>query len=253
MRRTMLALALLATAAASASTEEAQPNPELVLRDLAIANRQLDRTRIASLLESIREIGHATRNPSVVDPLARELTKSLKVCKRDGGTQLDVVHALGELRSKPGAAALKRLAFRKKVKKEREAALQAAAIQALSRMQEKSFVRGFIEQAKSRNLLVASAAYDSLASYSEAPGRLRKEITEFLVKRLALEYPAYSQSSGKWISEEKQQRWREVSPRIVASLQAVTGESSISAVDDWNMWWNENKSRPKAWKRKPVS
>ena len=253
MRRTMMALALLAGAAAGASTEDTDPGPERVLRDLTEANRKRDTTRIASLLESIREVGRSTRDPKVLDPLARELIKALKVCKRDSGTRLDVVHALGELRSKPGAAALKRLAFRKNAKRERDAVLQAAAIEALSKMRDEKLARGIMEQAKSRNLVVAVAAYASLTAYAEAGGRTRKELTGFLVKRLALEYPSYSQSSGKWISEEKQTRWREVAPRIIASLQAVTGQSNITGVDDWRTWWNENRRRPQAWRAKPVS
>ena len=109
----------------------------------------------------------------------------------------------GRLRSKKGIAALKRIAFQKKVKSDRKASLQAKALVALARSVDPKQIAAFKDQAGNRNAVVAAAAYKSLGMYGTASGKTRRRVAEILMKRISGEFPRFSIGNGKRVSPAK--------------------------------------------------
>jgi hypothetical protein len=175
-----------------------------------------------------------------------ELAKSLKVCKGNWGHLRKIVLALGEFRSKKGASTLKRIAFQKNARSEDEESLQAAAIDAIAMARDPRYLNGLAEMCKHKSRLTAKAAYRAFRHYGPAQGKTRRKVAQILMKRLDMEYP--SSSSGKSASQEKQDRWAELSPVIVETMQAICRIATITDIDTWREWWKENGDKAKTWK-----
>jgi len=243
----MLAIWGLALASQAAAAGEEGTG---LVEKAAAANKAKDAHALKAVLANVPAEGAAGANTALSGPLAVSLAQSLRVFKSDRDLRMEIVDALGKLRTKRAKSALKRIALRRKVKDPQEQELQARALLALGKFQEPGLIEGIGKQAKTRSLVVATADYRCFASYEGASGRVRKRVAEFLMKRMELEYPAYSNSNGKWISAEKRQRWRAVSSAIVRSLQAVTGQETINDIGTWREWWRENKASRRAWSDK---
>ncbi|MGH7162475.1 MAG: HEAT repeat domain-containing protein [Planctomycetota bacterium] len=272
MRRTVLALLLLGWFAlaqeeggkeegqeeeggeeAAEEGEEGKPEAEKpppapgdgakLLTDLAAANEAKDPLKVAGLLPAIGEFGKTTKNAAEADALAEELVKSLAF--KDDDVKSKVVQTLGELRSKKAAGALKRI-IAKKTKDEREEELVAKAVLSLGMLADPANLKDFEDAAKNRSVPIAKAAYEALKRYGTAKGKVRKDVAEMLMKRLDAEYPSSGGQQGKSVGEEAQKRWTAVSGLIVASLQSVCRQTTITDVENWREWWKENKKKP--WK-----
>lgn len=253
----IFALAIMIAGLGATAVAEDQPaegdagaNEGLALAaKVAKANAEKDSTEISGLCEDILTFAKSAKSAAEVDPVAAELVKSLKVAKGNWGTLRKIVGALGELRSKVGAKALKRLAFQKKPKNENFAELQATALIAISLMRDPKLIEKIGDQMKSRSIPVAKAAMAAFKNYSPAPGKTRKKVAELIMKRMQAEKPSAGQGGG--VSAEAQQRWQVVSPVIVETMQAICRQPTISDVDNWDEWWRENKKKKSAWKDPP--
>jgi hypothetical protein len=220
-------------------------DPVKVISDLTLANAAEDVPRIDEAAKEALRWGQAgAKDEAQAETMAKELTLSIKAAKGNWGTLDVIVKALGELRTKEGAKALKKLAFQKKAKDEQHEKLQATAIVALGKLADPREVAGFEEVAKHDSKLVAKAAYEALGCYGTAKAKVRKEVVELLMKRMDMEYPA--SKDGKAASAEKQERWTDVSPAIVSALKALCRDNTINDIDNWREWWKENKKKP--WK-----
>jgi len=215
-----------------------------LLKDLIEANAAKDPAKIAALLAPIANVGKTSKAEAEVDALAVELAKSLQL--KDLDLQKKVLETFAELRSKKAAGALKRIAFDKKVEGEKEEEVKAKALVAIGTLRDPGNIEAIVDAAKDRSVIVAKGAYEALKSYATAKGAVRHDVAEHLMKRLDAEYPAAP--DGKKVGEEARKRWAEVSPLIVAALQAVCRQDTIVEIDNWREWWKENKKNPKAWK-----
>lgn len=224
------------------------PDPARVLTDLTMANVVKDVSKIDFVCKDIIEVARTSKNQEVIDAIVRELQTSLKICKGNWGTLGRIVDALGELRTKDGAKVLKKIAGEKNPEEGDEEMLTAKAVLALAMMGDTRNMKLIEDQMKSRSVKVAKAAYEGMKHYADAKGRDRKKVVEALMKRIEAEYP--SQGQGGNVSEEQRARWNEVSPVIVASLQAVTHQPTINDLENWREWWKENKRNAKTWKDK---
>ena len=247
MQRRVLA-AILATTIAAGHVAADEAALTKLLGDLTAANEARDIGKITGLLKKIQEAGKDSKEREAVDALAAELAKSLKVCKRDFNALRDVIEALGDLRSKKGESALKRIAFKKDAKDEQAEDLQSTALVALGKTANTRLLNGIADQTKNRKNTIARGAYTALGSYGTTSGKTRKKVAEVLMKRLQGEYP--SRGGGKRVSPVKRQRWRELAQTIIRSLQKVCHQPEINDVANWKQWWKENKANRKAWKDK---
>jgi hypothetical protein len=239
-----------------AGKEEAKPeaapatniDPQKVLGDLTLCNASKDVAGIDAAAKQVLAWAKGNKDETMAESLAKELGDSLKAAKGNWGTLTVVVQALGELRAKEGAKTLKKLAFQKRVKDEQEEKLQATALVGLGLYADPRDVGGFEEASKSDTLVVAKAAYEAFLGYEHAKAKVRKQCAEVLMKRVEMEYPSSGGQGGKTVSSEKQERWGEVSPIIVKSMQAICGPDTktINDIDNWREWWKENKKKP--WK-----
>jgi hypothetical protein len=221
-------------------------DPKKLIGDLILANAAKEVTKIDLLAKEALAWAKGAKDEATVEMMAKELTESLKVAKGNWGTLNTIVDALGELRSKEGAKALKRYAFKKEAKDEAEEKFQASAIKALGKLADPKEIGAFEDASKSSSKIIAKAAYEALGSYGPAKGKVRRQCAEILMKRLEMEYPA--SKDGKAASTEKQERWGEVSPVMVAAMKALTREATINDIDNWREWWKENKKSNKPWK-----
>ena len=230
--------------------EGAAPDPGRLLSDLSVANASKDTLKIASLTGPIAEAGKTSKDQASLDALAAELHTSLKLCKGNWGTLGKIVDAMGELHSKKTLSTLKRIAYKKKTKNADEENLQAKAIDAIAKLRDSRQIKPLGELTKNRTLAVAKAAYKAFRHYGTEKGRVRRNIAELLMKRIEMEYPSSGGQRSTNVSEEKQKRWGQVSPVIVASLQAICRQPTINDIDNWREWWRENKKNPRAWRDK---
>lgn len=224
-------------------------DPARLLNELTMANKAKDPGKISSLLKGISEAGKTSKDKKVIDALAKELGKSLKVCKGNWGTMRTIADTLGELRTKNAVHVLKRYAYQKKVKDENQESVQIQALLAIGKAADPRQIEPLSDQCRNRKLKVAKAAYEAFKHYGTASGKTRKRCAEVLMKRLEAEYPSSGgQQGGGTVSQEAQERWQELANVIVASMQAVCREPTINDVDNWREWWKENKRRSSAWK-----
>jgi len=221
-------------------------DPKKILADLTLANAAKEILKIDAAAKDALVWAKGAKDEENVEAIATELVDSLKVAKGNFGTLYVVAEALGELRTKDGAKALKRLAFQKKVKDAQEEKLQAIALVGIGKFGDAKDVSAFEEVSKSDSVVVAKAAYEALGLYGNAKAKVRKQAAELLMKRLDMEYPSSGGQGGKSVSAEKQARWGEVSPAMVGSMKALCREPTINDIDNWREWWKENKKKP--WK-----
>jgi len=221
-------------------------DPAKIISDLTLANAAKDVPRVDAAAKDALRWAAGAKDEAQAEAIAKELGDSLKVAKGNSGTLDIIVKALGELRTKDGAKTLKKLAFQKKVKDEQEEKLQATAIVALGKAADPRDISAFEEISKSDSKVIAKAAYEAFGCYGPAKAKVRKQCVESLMKRLELEYPSSGGQGGKSVSPEKQERWGDVSPVMVASMKALCRDATINTIDDWREWWKENKKKP--WK-----
>lgn len=221
-------------------------DPQKIIADLTLANAAKDVGRIDSAAKEALAWAKGAKDEATAETLATELTDSIKAAKGNYGTLNVVVEALGELRTKEGLKALKKIAFQKKAKDAQDEKLQGLALVGVGKFGDAKDVAAFEDASKSDSVVVAKGAYEALGLYGPAKAKVRKQCVELLMKRVDMEYPSSGGQGGKNVSAEKQARWAEVSPTIVGSLKALCRENTINDVDNWREWWKENKKKP--WK-----
>jgi hypothetical protein len=221
-------------------------DPKKIIADLTLANAAKDVMRIDAAAKEALAWAKGAKDEATAETLAIELADSIKAAKGNYGTLNTVVEALGELRTKEGLKALKKLAFQKKTKDAQEEKLQGYALMGVGKFGDPKDVAAFEEASKSDSTIVAKAAYEALGLYGPAKAKVRKQCVELLMKRLDMEYPSSGGQGGKSVSAEKQARWTEVSPAMVSSMKALCREATINDIDNWREWWKENKKKP--WK-----
>ncbi len=233
-----------------APSAAAPVDPKKIISDLTLANLGKDVTKIDIAAKEALAWARGAKDEATIETLANELSESLKIAKGNWGTLTVIVEALGELRSKEGSKALKRLAFKKEAKDESEEKLQAAAIRGLGKMADTKEITAFEEATKSNSKLIAKAAYEALGSYGTAKGKVRRSCAEILMKRVEMEYPSSGGQGGKNVSAEKQERWTELAPVIISSMKNLCGDETktLNDIENWREWWKENKKSSKPWK-----
>lgn len=87
-------------------------------------------------------------------------------------------------------------------------------------------------------LFIAKAA-EALVQFQEAPGELRHEATETMVKLLAEYYEATITDKE---DIEAQEKYRKVGRSMMNALEALTGVSQSQPLD-WVKWWNDHKKK----------
>ena len=242
----------LLLAASIVSADETGPDAAKLLNDLSAANAAKDVTAISSLLKPITEMAQRAKDTKLLDPIAKELVTSYKVCKGNWGTMRQILDTLGELRSKKGLSLLKKTAFQKSVKNDNYLKLQVRAIAAIGKFGEAKYIEPLIDESKKRETKLALAAYETFKNYGTAKGKTRKRVAEELMKRLEAENPYKTSGNANAgpVGDEQIKRWGQISKPIVASLQAVCREDTINDLDNWREWWKENKKSRTAWKDK---
>jgi len=223
-------------------------DPAKILSDLTLANAAKDLPRVDAAAKQALAWAKSAKDEDLIESMTKELADSLKVAKGNWGTLYTIMEAIGELHHKAGAKILKKYATQKRVKLPEEEKLQAIAVIGLGRMADPRDINTLAEISKNDSTPVAKAAYQAFASYANAKGKVRKQCAETLMKRLDMEYPSSGGQGGKSVSAEKQERWKELSPAIVSSMQAICRQPTIPDIENWREWWRENKKNARAWR-----
>lgn len=240
---------LLILAASLVRAEDGQPvDVAKLLTDLSVANAIKDTGKIDLLLKDVIEAGQTSKETAVLEAIAKELNTSWKVVKGNWGTMGKIIEAQGYLGQKPGLKLLKKIALQKKAKTSDDEVLQGKALLSLGMYRDPRNVDKIADMCKHKSMEVAKAAYQAYKHYGPAKGKVRKKCAEVLMKRLDMEYPsAGGQGSGN-VSAEQQERWAQLSPIVIESMQAVCRQPTINDINNWREWWKENKKSRDAWK-----
>jgi len=91
-------------------------------------------------------------------------------------------------------------------------------------------------------LFIAKAA-DALALFNDAPGSVRRDIVEKMVKLYA-QYSEDAESDQQ--DQEKQEKFRKTSGSLAKALEALTGTQQRTPTD-WNTWFNSHKTDKDVW------
>jgi len=91
-------------------------------------------------------------------------------------------------------------------------------------------------------LFIAKAA-DALAMFNDAPGKVRRDIVEKMVKLYA-QYSEDAESDQQ--DQEKQEKFRKTSGSLAKALEALTGTQQRTPTD-WNTWFNNHKTDKAVW------
>jgi hypothetical protein len=220
---------------------------ELILKLEVAMEGKGDLDMIDKLCRRIQDFAKTSKDQIQIDTLATMLHKALK--KRDMLLKLKILETLGVLQSPKSTKVLKRYAF-VKAKKDDAVKLKAVAVAAIAKYRDPKNIAKLGDAMKSRDMTTARNAIKGMEHYRNAKGKHRKKIAELLMKRLAGERPsAGGQGSGN-ISAEQTARWNKLAPVIVSSMQAITRETTISELENWQDWWKENKNSRKVWRDK---
>lgn len=90
---------------------------------------------------------------------------------------------------------------------------------------------------------VVVGAGNALRFYDEAPGKIRKECTEKLVKAVE----SYRSRSNGGENIDGPRIWGKVKGPLMAALQSITGQNIRTSLD-WTKFWNNNKNNKAMWK-----
>lgn len=89
---------------------------------------------------------------------------------------------------------------------------------------------------------IAKAA-DALALFNDAPGPVRRDVVERMVKLYA-QYSEDAESDQQ--DQEKQEKFRKTSGSMAKALEALTGTQQRTPTD-WNTWFNKHKTDKAVW------
>ena len=218
---------------------------ELILKLEVAMEGKGDLDMIDKLCTRIQDFAKTSKDQIQIDTLATMLHKALK--KRDLLLKLKVLETLGELQSPKSRKVLKKYAF-VKARKDDAIKLQARAIVAIAKYADPKNIAGLADAMKSRDVNTARNAIRGMENYRNAKGKYRKKIAELLMKRLAGERPSAGKQGGGSAGAEQMARWDKLAPVIVSSMQAITRETTISELANWQDWWKEYKNSKKIWR-----
>jgi hypothetical protein len=122
--------------------------------------------------------------------------------------------------------------------------LYSAAFRALKKLADpsKGTVAELVEYLKYKDDMVVAKACDAMSGYKAAPGKVRKELFEELVKQSEGVFAGSKQADNKTALR----KWNTIQPNVVAALQALSGQQ-LSDPAAARAWFNDNKKNDKVW------
>lgn len=150
-----------------------------------------------------------------------------------------MAYALGQM-GPDGADYLWKAFADKRVSRDYE--FQALCVEQVGMTRDWDQWKKLVDQLDYRDELVAAAAGKALVHFRDAPGRIRRECTERLVKLLEARHNAATNIDDTYSIRV----YRTVRQPWLQALSALTGQSFTDPLD-WVKWWNDNKNRASAW------
>ncbi len=150
-----------------------------------------------------------------------------------------MTYALGQMGGE-GASYLWRAFADKRVSRDYE--FQALCVEQVGMTRDWNQWKKIVDQLDYRDELVAAAAGRALVHFRDAPGDIRRECTERLVKLLEAWHNAATNIDDTYSIRV----YRTVRQPWLKALEALTGQSFTDPLD-WVKWWNKNKKRAEAW------
>lgn len=182
---------------------------------------------------------NAENKKQVVDLVAKYSRMSDKVV-----VQTAALEAIGQLTPVDGAKPALDFIQAELKNKAPNVELYTAAFRALKKLADpsKSTVSAILEYLKYKDDMVVGKACDALSGYKGAPGKLRKEMLEELIKQTEGVFAGSKQADNK----PAQRKWNVIQSNAVAALQALSGQN-LSDPGAARAWYNDNKKNDKVW------
>ncbi|MCB9915387.1 MAG: hypothetical protein H6828_09595 [Planctomycetes bacterium] len=258
-------LLLFALASSSAGSVSASPTPVAVVAPTAAQTPEEGpadkRPEVKELLDTLKahtdKRGEEDREAiTVVDKLLQEfpqsgpkdradIVKGLGKCfelKRqdleDGVKNnqlfLACAVALGEM----GADATKTLdKYIGNKKLRQDVALQRQLILSLGKTKDPAATKRLIDLLNDDDHVLVGATAETLANFSGAEQKLRKELFNELLKLMMTTKTAKDADANDIVAREK---WDVIAAPIITTLQALSGHDERKP-EEWQRWWNKNK------------
>lgn len=198
------------------------------------------KTAIAELLKFYADAAIGAENKKqVVELLAKYSRMSDKVV-----VQTSALEAFGQLAPADGSKPALDFIQAELKNKAPNVDLYSAAFRALKKLADpaKGTVAAILEYLKYKDDMVVGKACDALSGYKGAPGKLRKEMLEELIKQTEGVFAGSKQADNK----AAQRKWNIIQPNAVAALQALSGQS-LADPSAARAWYNDNKKNDKVW------
>lgn len=255
--RSSIRFALAAVLAASAPalaqdppptppTEEAPTKDEVTAQYLKELKAKQGKQPDGDAQASIKRLVEIWKDKEVSDATKKPVPDLLEKYARDDKKVLIAVAAIdafAEIGPDEGAKPVLGILDKALGAKEPSVDLYGTCLRALKRMadQKKSTVEELIKLLKHKEDDVAAKAADAMVGYKGAPGRIRKEMLEELIKNTEGVFSAQASTP----TGPQARRWNIIQHSVMEALKALSGQT-FKDPQEARKWFNDHK-KDKMW------
>jgi len=127
--------------------------------------------------------------------------------------------------------------------------MREALLKAIGKTKDEGHAKFLYDEAsRAHEDTIKAAAGEALGNYAEAPFPLRQEIVnKMLIEFGRQESKATPIDPGNQEAQNARATLRAIADRWMTTMGKLTGQN-FRTYQDWNTWYNKNKSDPDAWK-----
>ena len=194
---------------------------------------------------SIKKLVEFWKDKEVTDETKKLVPDLLSHYGREDNTLIasDAIEALGELGAAAGAPAVLEILDRALKAKEPSVDVYGSCLRALQKLADPkpATLKAIEELLKHRMSDVVGKAATAMSGYKDAPGKVRKELLEELIKQT--EGTCSQAKDPKNCSQGK--KWQIISFGTIQALNALSGQK-FKDVQEARAWFNDHK-KDKSW------
>jgi hypothetical protein len=212
------------------------------LKDL---KTQLSKIADADAKAAIKKLVEIWKDKDVTDDTKKPVPDLLEHFGKDDKTlvAIDGIAALGDIGAAEGAAPVLRILDRALKAKDPSVDVYGGCLSALKRLADTkpATVKTLSDLLKNKSDDVVSKSADAIAGYKDAPGKVRRDLLEELIK--ATEGTSAQAKDPK--NSGQVRKWNIIQTNVMAGLKALSGQQ-FKDVAEARQWFNQHK-KDKSW------
>jgi HEAT repeat protein len=193
---------------------------------------------------AIKKLVEMWKDKEIADETKKPIPELLEQFGREEKTlvAIDAIDAIGELGTSGAAPAL-RILDRALGAKEPSVDIYGSCLRALKKLadQKKTTISALVDLLKHRMDDVVGKSADALGGYKEAPGKLRRELLEELIKNT--EGTCAQAKDPKNAGQVR--KWNIIQNSVISAINALSGQK-FKDVQEARKWFNDHK-KDKMW------